>query len=121
MGSGRCSPPSPYFITLMSTVLPSNIDWRQELRYPWTTDEGQAHLNNLVTPLLPFPLRPFQLYDSACILAGQDVFCISATGDGKSALIYIPALARPEMVTIVIEPTNFLESSLVRHICLNIT
>jgi len=100
--------------TLMPTI-PSPINWTQELKYPWTTDEGLIRLNELVTPLLPFSPRPFQLYDSACILAGQDVFCISATGDGKSALIYIPALARPEMITIVIEPTNFLESSLVRH------
>jgi hypothetical protein len=41
------------------------------------------------------------------------IFCISATGD-KSALIYIPALARPQMITIVIELTNFLKIKMVR-------
>ena len=103
---------------LCDTPMPSissSINWTQELKYPWTTDKGLICLNELVTPSLPLSPRLFQLYNSACILAGQDVFCISATGDGKSALIYIPALARPEMITIVIEPTNFLESSLVRH------
>jgi len=34
--------------------------------------------------------------------------CISATGDGKSALIYIPALACKDIVTVVVEPTNYL-------------
>ena len=80
---GRCSP--PYFVTHMCTILPFNIDWSQELQYPWTSNEGQACLNNLVTPFLPFSPRPFQIYDSACILTGQDVFCISAMGDGYSS------------------------------------
>ena len=96
---------------MSTTLLSSNIDWCQELQYPWTPDEGLAQLNNLVTPFLPFAPQLFQLYDSACILTGWDVFCISTMGDGKSALIYIPTLVRPEMITVVIEPTNFLESS----------
>jgi len=40
--------------------------------------------------------------------------CISATGDGKSALIYIPALACKDIVTVVVEPTNYLGFDMVR-------
>ena len=36
-----------------------------------------------------------------------------ATEDGKSGLIYLPALARKEMITVVVEPTNYLELDLV--------
>jgi superfamily II DNA helicase RecQ len=51
-----------------------------------------------------------------CILNGMDVVCITATGDGKSDFILFPALARKEMINIVIEPTNSLESDMVRDI-----
>ncbi|THH15434.1 hypothetical protein EW146_g5036 [Bondarzewia mesenterica] len=80
--------------------------------FEWKSPQGLIKLRNLVLPSLPYEPRDFQLYDSACILDGQDVICISATGDGKSALIYIPAMARKQMVTVVIEPTNFLENDM---------
>jgi len=96
----------------MPVVLP-HIEWAKELQYNWTSEEGQSRLKNIVTPFLTFEPHLFQLYDSACILSGRDIFCISATGDGKSALIYMPALARPQMITMVIEPTNILEVSMV--------
>ena len=97
------------------SVLPPPFDWSKRLQYDWTSQEGLNKLKGIVGPSLKYDPRHFQLYDSGCILNGMDVFCISATGDGKSALIYIPALARPEMITIVIEPTNFLETNMVRE------
>ncbi|KAI0314696.1 P-loop containing nucleoside triphosphate hydrolase protein, partial [Amylostereum chailletii] len=95
----------------MSSVLGQRLSWQDACRRDWTSSEGLAELTNIVAPLLPFAPRPFQIKDSACILKGLDVFCVSATGDGKSALIYIPALVC-DGITLVIEPTNFLQSSL---------
>ncbi|KAF5370439.1 hypothetical protein D9615_009741 [Tricholomella constricta] len=42
--------------------------------------------------------------------------CINATGGGKSGLIYIPAIARKDMIILVIEPTNFLEHDMARNL-----
>ena len=86
----------------------------QSSQYDWTSPEGLERIRTIVRPYLGYDPKDFQLYDSACILNGQDVFCITATGDGKSALIYIPALVKRETVTVVVEPTNFLESDMVR-------
>jgi superfamily II DNA helicase RecQ len=97
------------------SALPPPFDWSKRLQYDWTSQEGLNKLKGIVRPWLKYDPRHFQLYDSGRILNGTDIFCISATGDGKSALIYIPALARPEMTTIVIEPTNFLETNMVRE------
>ena len=43
----------------------------------------------------------------------QDVLCLCATGDSKSALIYLASIARKGTITLVVCPTNFLESDLV--------
>lgn len=77
------------------------------------TEQGLEKLQNLVATILPFELQDFQLLDCAYVLKGVDVFVISATGSGKSALIYVPAIARREMITVVIEPTNFLQNNMV--------
>lgn len=97
----------------MASLSPS-LDPTKDPNYDWRTPEGLERIKTTVSPSLPCLPHQFQLYDSACILNGQDVFCITATGDGKSALIYIPALVRPEMITVVVEPTNALETDLVR-------
>jgi len=44
---------------------------------------------------------------------GQDVLCVSATGDGISALIYLASIAWKGTITLIVCPTNFLESDLV--------
>ena len=80
--------------------------------YDWTSAEGLLRLGTLLRPRLPFEPWPFQLYDSACVLNDIDVVCITATGDGKTALIYIPALVREDSITVVVEPTNYLVSGL---------
>ena len=93
---------------------PSPLDWSKSLQYDWTSQEGLDRLNDIVSPSITYKPRHFQLYDSACIL--NDTLCITATGDGKSALILFPALARKEMINIVTKPTNSLESDMVRDI-----
>lgn len=93
---------------------PLPINWTVEHQHDWTTEEGLSKLKALVSPVLPFELQDFQLLNSARILNGVDVFLISATGSGKSAVIYVPALARKEMVSLIIEPTNFLQDNMVR-------
>jgi hypothetical protein len=97
------------------SALPLPYDWSKRLQYDWTSQEGLNKLKGIVRPSLKYDPQHFQLYDSGCILNGTVIFCVSTTGDRKSALIYIPALARPEMTTIVIEPTNFLETNMVRE------
>lgn len=90
------------------------VNWTNEHQYDWTTAEGLSKLKALVPTALPFELQDSQLTNSAHILNGVNVFLISATGSGKSALIYVPALARKEMVSLVIAPTNFLKDNMVR-------
>jgi hypothetical protein len=110
----------PYLLIQVSEMPlpPSPLDWSKRLQYDWTSQEGLDRLNGIVGPSITYKPRHFQLYDSAsrCILNGTDVVCMTATGDGKSALILFPALARKEMINIVIEPTNSLESDMVRDI-----
>jgi hypothetical protein len=72
----------------------------------------------IVGPMIHYDPHHFQLFDSGCILNGVDVLCITRTGGGKSALILFPALARKEMINIVIEPTNVLENDMVRFVCI---
>lgn len=97
----------------MSSI-PPHYDWSKRLDYTWYSTDGIEKLRRLVTPSLPFEPAPFQLECTARILDGQDVLCTSATGDGKSALIYLASLARKGTITLVVCPTNFLESDLVR-------
>lgn len=94
------------------SALPPPFDWSRRLQCDWTSQEGLNKLKDIVGPLLKYDP---QLYDSSRILNGTHVFCISATGDGKLALIFIPTLARPKMITIVIKSTNFLETDMVRE------
>ena len=99
----------------MST-LPPPFDWSKRLQFDWTSQEGLEKLGEIVGPAIHYEPHHFQLFDSGCILNGVDVFCITRTGGGKSALILFPALARKEMINIVIEPTNIPENDMVRYI-----
>jgi hypothetical protein len=97
-------------------TLPLPFDWSKRLQFDWTSQEGLERLGELVSPAIHYEPHHFQLFDSGCILNGMDVFCIIQTGGGKSALILFPALARKEMINIVIEPTNVLENDMVSYI-----
>ena len=97
----------------MSSI-PPPFDWSRRLKYNWCTIEGIEKLRRLVGPSLPYDPAPFQLGCTARMMNGQDVLCLSATGDGKSALIYFASIARKGTITLVVCPTNFLESDLVR-------
>lgn len=79
----------------------------------WRSPEGLATLKRIVDPVLPFTANDHQIYDSACVLDGRDVACFSATGSGKTAIIYIPAIVKKEMISVVVEPTNLLEDDMV--------
>ncbi|KAI0038009.1 P-loop containing nucleoside triphosphate hydrolase protein, partial [Auriscalpium vulgare] len=92
--------------------LRTRIDWTERHQYDWTSEAGLNRLKTLVKPHLPFNPRDFQLLNAARILNGQDVLLVTATGDGKSALVYLPALARQDMITVVVEPTNALETDI---------
>lgn len=94
--------------------IPPPPDWSKKAPFKWQSPVGLKKLEDLVSPSLPFIPKPWQLECSARLLDGQDVLCLSATGDGKSALMYIPTLARPGTITLVVSPTNYLESDMVR-------
>ena len=95
------------------SLIPPPFDWSKWLEYNWCTVEGIEKLRRLIGPSLPYNPAPFQLGCTARMMNGQDVLCLSATGDGKSALIYLASIARKGTITLVVCPTNFLESDLV--------
>ena len=96
----------------MSSIVPP-FDWSKRLQYNWYSVEGIEKLRRLVGPSLSYDPDIFQLGCTARIMNGQDVLCLSTTGDGKSALIYLAAIARKGTITLVVCPTNFLESDMV--------
>ncbi|KAF5344533.1 hypothetical protein D9758_016475 [Tetrapyrgos nigripes] len=64
------------------------------------SSEGQQALRTIVMKLIPhWPtgLREFQSESISHILDNQDLFAITATGDGKSALFAIPILVHAEV------------------------
>ena len=97
----------------MSSI-PLPFDWSKQLEYDWSTQDGLNRISRLVALSLPFEPAPWQLNCTARILNGQDVLCLSATGDGKSVLMYLASIVRKGMITLVVCPTNYLESDLVR-------
>ena len=96
----------------MSEIWPP-FNWSTWLQYNWYSAEGLEKLRCTVGPSLPYTPYPFQFKCAARILDRQDVLCLTATGGGKSALIYLASIARKGMITLVICPTNFLKSDLV--------
>lgn len=68
----------------MSAVPPA-FDWSKRLEYNWYSVEDLEKLRRLVGPSLPYEPDEFQLGCTARIVNGQNVLCVSATGDGKSA------------------------------------
>jgi superfamily II RNA helicase len=96
--------------------LPPPFDWSKRLQYNWYSERGLETFAHEVGPSLPFKLDRFQLECTARIMDGQDVLCLSATGDGKSALMYLASIARKGTITLAVCPTNFLESDLVRSV-----
>ncbi|PSS06893.1 hypothetical protein PHLCEN_2v3495 [Hermanssonia centrifuga] len=46
---------------------------------------------------------------------GEDVLCVSATGDGKSALMYMYSMVHDDTMTLVVSPTNALEVDMINN------
>ncbi|THU97044.1 hypothetical protein K435DRAFT_857951 [Dendrothele bispora CBS 962.96] len=64
------------------------------------SNEGLQTLKTITRTNIPQwteGLRPFQLQSIPLILENQDVFAITATGDGKSALFAVPILVHQEL------------------------
>jgi len=95
----------------MSSI-PPPFDWSKLLKYNWCTVEGMEKLRRLIGPSLPYNPAPFQLGCTARMMNGQDVLCLSATGDGKSALIYLASIAQKGMITFVVCPLPTPQSSI---------
>jgi len=91
----------------------SPFDWSKRHDYNWLLDDGITKMRSIVEPQLPYTPSLFQLQNTARLLMGQDVLCISATGDGKSSLIYLYTLVRKGTMAVVISPTNSLEADMV--------
>ncbi|THU95226.1 P-loop containing nucleoside triphosphate hydrolase protein [Dendrothele bispora CBS 962.96] len=103
----------------------------------FSSNEGQQVLNNIVKKRIPqwgLGLRPFQLESIPLILDNLDLFAITATGDGKSALFAIPILVHDEIfnnsssypsfhvpirqdpIGIVVTPTKGLANNIVKEL-----
>ncbi|THU86112.1 hypothetical protein K435DRAFT_822241 [Dendrothele bispora CBS 962.96] len=103
----------------------------------FSSDVGRQTLQNIVKTLIPQwrdGLHTFQLDSIPLILDNQDIFCITATGEGKSALFAIPILVheeifknkisypeflapiRQEPVGIVVTPTKGLSNNIVKEL-----
>ncbi|KAJ6578934.1 hypothetical protein B0H10DRAFT_1836187 [Mycena sp. CBHHK59/15] len=99
----------------------------------WQTPLGHATIQRIVKAKIPDwkqGLYRWQLTIIAWILDGEDVLCVTATGDGKSALFAVPIIvllavaenpaAYPQFfnqkkpVAIVISPTKGLSANMVR-------
>ncbi|KAJ7230880.1 P-loop containing nucleoside triphosphate hydrolase protein [Mycena rebaudengoi] len=98
----------------VSSVIPPPFDWTTRRDFRWFSSNGLQNLREKVAPLLDFDLDTFQVECPARLLDGQDVLCITATGSGKTALIYVPLLAREGTIQIVICPTNVLQRDMVQ-------
>jgi superfamily II DNA/RNA helicase len=98
----------------MSTI-PPPYDWSKRVLEDWTSQGGLESIRQAVKKNVNFEPDPFQLKGAARILQGQDVFVISATGDGKSAMIFIPPMVREGTISMVISPTNYLEMDMVSN------
>ncbi|KAJ7715202.1 P-loop containing nucleoside triphosphate hydrolase protein [Mycena metata] len=96
-----------------SSSIPPPFDWSTRRESKWFSASGAQRLREKVEPLLDFTLDTFQVECSARLLDGQDVMCIASTGAGKTALIYVPLLAREGTISIVVAPTNFLQRDMV--------
>jgi superfamily II DNA helicase RecQ len=102
--------------------------------HQWQTPEGQATIRKIVAEQIPEwtgGLHDWQVTVVAWILDGEDVLCITATGDGKSAIFAVPMIVLLEVarnptkyrgftvsqkkpVGIVIAPTKGLSTNIVR-------
>ncbi|KAJ7703912.1 hypothetical protein B0H17DRAFT_921677 [Mycena rosella] len=97
------------------------------------TERGRATVRRIVAEKIPEwtgGLHEWQVIVVAWILDGEDVFCVTATGDGKSALFAVPIIALLEVarnpavypgylhhkkpVALVIAPTKGLAGNIVR-------
>jgi hypothetical protein len=87
--------------------------WRASEETVWGRPENITELGQqLAHP--DFDWHPYQLQCLAITLDGGNLLLVNATGSGKSALIYLPVLARPDKLVFALEPTNMLEEDLVR-------
>ncbi|THU91468.1 hypothetical protein K435DRAFT_841004 [Dendrothele bispora CBS 962.96] len=107
-----------------------------EISY-YQSNQGQEALKSIVKKLIPQwsnGLRDFQAESIPLILDNQDLFAITATGDGKSALFAVPILVHTEIsrnpdlyptfsvnirkkpVGIVITPTKGLANNIVHEL-----
>ncbi|KAJ7680070.1 hypothetical protein B0H17DRAFT_943514, partial [Mycena rosella] len=101
----------------------------------WQTPEGHAIIRKIVEEKIPEwtgGLHDWQVIVVAWILDGGDVLCVTATGDGKSAIFAVPMIVLLEVarnptayhgyaclkkpVGIVIAPTKGLSTNIVRNL-----
>jgi len=83
----------------------------------WSTARNQNTLiHHLTSPT--FTPRPWQAEATATILDGCDLLLIAGTGQGKSSIIYLPVMARPNKITLVVTPTVLLQQD---HACIKVS
>jgi len=100
--------------------IPPPFDWSKGLEYTWFSEQGIDQFRRKAEPSLLYEIYQWQLECTTRMLDGQDILCVCAMGGGKSALMYLASFARKGTITLVVCPTNSLESDLVRIVLLAI-
>ncbi|KAI0781600.1 P-loop containing nucleoside triphosphate hydrolase protein, partial [Irpex lacteus] len=90
--------------------------WVTNNKVDWCAPAGIKQLKELLCPQLPYEPAEHQLISTARILMGQHIMCVWATGEGKSSVFYMHALARRGTLTFVVAPTNALEADMVQRL-----
>ncbi|KAI0071657.1 P-loop containing nucleoside triphosphate hydrolase protein, partial [Panus rudis PR-1116 ss-1] len=97
------------------TTLPGLSEARCD-NIDWLSSEGIERVRSIVSKRVPYEPSSFQLQNTARLLNGQDVLCVTATGDGKTALIYMYTMVREGSIAVVLSPTNSLEADMVNNL-----
>ncbi|KAJ7577408.1 hypothetical protein C8J56DRAFT_1113466 [Mycena floridula] len=82
-------------------------------RQNWLGPVGRNKIADAVAEKLAFSPAEYQLDCAGRILKGQDVICLAATGEGKTALVYLPLMVQANTIGLLVAPTNSLEADMV--------
>ncbi|CEL58708.1 Bloom syndrome protein homolog OS=Drosophila melanogaster GN=mus309 PE=1 SV=1 [Rhizoctonia solani AG-1 IB] len=83
----------------------------------WHIEQIQQHITSIAHEKFDYGLKEWQELGAAKLLKGHDVMLLVATGEGKSTVFQLYALARPKDIIIVVSPLKMLEENMVGGLC----
>ncbi|EUC59336.1 DEAD/DEAH-box helicase [Rhizoctonia solani AG-3 Rhs1AP] len=82
----------------------------------WSLGQIRQHLKSIAREKFTYGLKGWQDLGAAKLLKGQDVMLLIATGEGKSTVFQLYALARPKDIILVVSPLKMLEENMVENL-----